>query len=93
MQPQTNKPRMYKVLTPIEKKEGGTFWMRVGTAFPAKTGTAINLFLDALPAGEKPMLHIREMDERDLERGEGRARPDRRNEPGPATPGTDDLPF
>lgn len=89
MNTNTNRPRMYKVLTPIEKRGagGGTFWMRVGTAFPAKNdANALNLFLDVLPKGDKAMLHIREMDEEDF-------RP-RRNE-GPAIePATaNDLPF
>jgi len=94
MQTQSTKPRMYKVLTPIEKKGGGTFWMRVGTGFPGKEGTSINLYLDAFPTRDKPMLHIREMDESDLQHAEGR-RADRRHEaPEPvAAAGNDDLPF
>lgn len=58
-----NKPRMFKVITPIEKKDGGTFWMRVGTGFPNKD-QSINVYLDAIPVNHK--FQIREMEEEDL---------------------------
>ena len=75
--------KMFKVMTPIPKKDGsGTkFWMRLGSAFPGKEG-AINVFLDALPTHEM-MLHIRELDEKDLEKRKDRD----------AAPNTDDAPF
>ena len=86
--------KMYKVLTPITKKDGGTFWMRIGSGFPAKDG-ALNILLDALPTATsdgKTKLYIRELDERDFERRNGDApRADRR--PAPAVRTTDDLPF
>src|SRR5437868_6375182 len=67
------KPRMYKVLIPLPKSNGqGTYWMRVGTAFPTKDGSgALNVLVDALPAapGPKMMFHVREMDEEDFQRG------------------------
>jgi hypothetical protein len=93
MQMNASKPRMYKVLSPVEKKDGSTFWMRVGTAFPAKDATSINLYLDAMPLNKNNMLHIREMDEEDLERVESR-RAQRRTGADPVTAtGGDDLPF
>jgi hypothetical protein len=85
--------RTYKVMTPVPKKDGSTFWMRIGTGYPGKDG-ALNLYLDALPAtrGDKTMIYVREMDERDFERRDANAaRTDRR--PAPAAGTTDDLPF
>lgn len=95
MQMTANKSRIYKVLSPIEKNDGTTFWMRVGTAYPGKDSTSINLFLDALPLNNKKnMLHIREMDEEDLERSESRRGPQRRPGADPVTAaGGGDLPF
>lgn len=75
--------KMFKVLTPIPKKDGSKFWMRLGTAFPGKEG-ALNVYLDALPSHEM-MLYIRELDEKDLERRKDRAES--------TTPPADDLPF
>lgn len=93
MHTNANKPRMYKVLQPVEKHDGSTFWMRIGTAFPGKDPSSINLYLDALPSNKKNMLHIREMDEEDLERIESR-RAQRRTGADPVTAaGGDDLPF
>jgi hypothetical protein len=83
-----NRPRMFKVLCPIEKKDGGgTHWMRVGTAFPNKD-QSINLYLDAIPVGHNK-LQLREMDDEDFNRGK------RRDGGGPTPPraGNDDLPF
>ena len=65
--------KMYKVLTPVERKHGngtgGTFWMRLGTAYDAKDG-ALSVFLDALPPSGR--LYIRELDEEDLAARGGR---------------------
>jgi hypothetical protein len=72
---------MFKVMVPIEKKDGGTFWMRVGTGFPSKDGSgALNLYLDVMPMAnkDKAMLHVREMDEEDFQRSAARA--DRRTD-------------
>jgi len=55
MQKDTRK--RFDVLQPIERKNGGTFWMRVGTAFANRDGS-VNVYLDALPLGGK--LQIRE---------------------------------
>lgn len=64
-----NRPRMFKVIAPIEKKDGSTFWMRVGTGYPNKD-QSINLYLDAMPFNHK--LQIREVEEEDLQPRNGR---------------------
>ena len=61
--------KMYKVLTAIQKKGGGTYWMRLGSAFTNRDDS-INLYLDAMPAptGNSYHLQIRELDADDLRR-------------------------
>ncbi|MBP6840340.1 MAG: hypothetical protein KA190_23780 [Kofleriaceae bacterium] len=87
---------MLKVLSPIEKKGGGTYWMRVGTAF-YNQDQSINIHLDALPTNQK--LQLREMDEEDLRRRDGTPHGARGGlgstspaAPGPAA-GAAELPF
>lgn len=63
-----NKSRMFKVLCPIERKDGKTHWLRLGTAFTNKD-QSLNIHLDALPSNLK--LQVRELDEEDLQRGNG----------------------
>lgn len=63
--------KMYKILCPIERKEGKTHWMRVGTAYPNKDDS-VNLYLDVLPANLK--LQLRELTEEDLRDREGRSK-------------------
>lgn len=58
-----NRPRMFKVLCPIERKDHSTFWMRVGTGYVNKD-QSVNLYLDVLPANQK--LQLREMEEEDF---------------------------
>jgi len=79
-----NKGRMFKVLCPIERKDGTTFWLRVGSGFPNKD-QSVNLYLDVLPANLK--LQLRELDEEDLQ---PRAR--RKDEAAPAR-AAEPLPF
>lgn len=57
------KKKMFKVLSPVEKKGGGTLWLRLGTAFTNKD-ESINLYLDGLPTNGQ--LHLREMTEEDF---------------------------
>lgn len=59
-----NKGRMFKVLCPIERKDGSTHWMRIGSGFPNKD-QSVNVYLDVLPANLK--LQLRELDEEDLQ--------------------------
>jgi len=66
--------KMYKVLTPIQKRDGqGSWFMKVGTAFTNKDDS-INLYLDAIPVAAMPgkgmTLQIRELDENDLRQRE-----------------------
>ena len=65
------KGKMFKVLSPIEKKGGGTYWMRCGTGFENKDGS-YNMYLDAFPKNFQ--LQLREMDEDDLTRSDGSRR-------------------
>ena len=51
-----------KVLCPLEKKDGKTYWMRIGAAFVNKDGS-LNVYLDAMPRNGK--LYIRELDQDD----------------------------
>lgn len=63
--------RMFKVLCPVPKKDGGTWWMRLGSAFTNKDDS-INVYLDAIPKDGK--FQLRELDENELrEREERRA--------------------
>jgi hypothetical protein len=80
-----NKPRMFKIISPVEKKDGSTFWMRVGTAFPNKD-QSINLYLDAMPFNHK--LQLREMEEEDLT-----PRGRKRDDAGAPAANPSDLPF
>ncbi len=81
--------RMMKVIAPIERKDGTTYWMRVGTGFPGKDPSTLNLFIDAFPTGNVKMLHVREMDEEDL-----KPRKDRRvDASAPSESPSDPLPF
>ncbi len=90
MQAQSQK-RMFKVLTPIDKKNGSKYWMRVGTGFPGKDAASFNLYIDAWPTNGKGMLHVREMDEEDFQKGR---RDGPSSDPPALPPSTDDeLPF
>jgi len=63
--------KMYKVLSPIEKKGGGTYWLRIGSAFTNRDDS-INLYLDAMPAPKDKsyQIQIRELTEEDLRKRE-----------------------
>lgn len=71
--------RMFKVISPIERRDGsGKWWMRCGTAF-ANKDESINVYIEALPlAGmaksEGVTLQLRELTEQELrERAEKRS--------------------
>ncbi len=83
---ESNKSRMFKVITPIEKKDGGTFWMRIGTAFPNRDAS-INVYLDAMPT-KQGVLQLREMTDEDFARRKGSGD----GAPVPP-PGNQDIPF
>lgn len=89
--------QMFKVLCPMKKPDGGTFWMRLGTGFRNRDNS-INIVLDALPIGDCK-LQLREYDDEDRRRMEGR-RTERTDGPGfpprpPASASTSatDVPF
>ena len=54
---------MFKVLSAIEKRDGGTFWMRVGSGFTNRDNS-VNIYLDVIPKNFQ--LQLRELDEEDL---------------------------
>jgi hypothetical protein len=55
--------KMFKVLSAIEKRDGGTFWMRVGSGFTNRDNS-VNIYLDVIPKNFQ--LQLRELDEEDL---------------------------
>lgn len=63
--------KTFKVLAMIPKKDGGTHWIRVGTAYLNKDDS-INAYVDAFPREGK--LQIRELDEDDLRASEHKTR-------------------
>jgi hypothetical protein len=88
---------MYKVICPIERRDGGKFWMRVGSAFTNKDDS-INIYLDAVPTRGETTLQLRELTEEELRAGADKrasyasARPASSLAPsGPAS--TANLPF
>jgi hypothetical protein len=74
---ETNK-KPFKVISPVEKRDGGKWWMRCGIGYRNKD-ESINIYIDSLPitAGKdgKPLtLQVREMTDEELrERSEKRA--------------------
>ncbi len=58
---------MFKVITHIEKKGGGGYWMRIGSGFPNKDDS-INVYLDAMPKSLE--FQLRELDAEDLAKRE-----------------------
>ncbi|HWU86044.1 MAG TPA: hypothetical protein VN253_02165 [Kofleriaceae bacterium] len=61
--------KMFKVLSAIDKRDGTTFWMRVGSGFTNKDNS-VNIYLDVLPKSFQ--FQLRELDEEDLRRRESR---------------------
>ena len=60
------KKKMFKVLCPIPKRDGGgTWWMRVGSGFENKD-RSINMYVDVLPVRGDITLQLRELDDSDL---------------------------
>ncbi len=60
--------KMYKVISPMETRDGGKWWMRCGSGFTNKDDS-INVYLNALPLATKDgqvTLQIRELSEEDL---------------------------
>jgi hypothetical protein len=92
---ETTRSKIYKVIIPVEHRDGSKHWLRIGSAYPNKDAS-INLYLDALPAGAHNVLQIRELTEEDFNR-----RKPGFGEHGPLPPPpplggngrTEDLPF
>lgn len=43
----------YDLITARESKEGKTYWTKVGSAFPSRSGEGFSLLFDALPIAGK----------------------------------------
>jgi hypothetical protein len=69
---------MFKVITPIDRRDGGKFWMRLGSAYVNKDNS-INVYIDAVPVAPTKdsqglTLQLRELtDEEMRERNEKKA--------------------
>lgn len=82
--------RTYKILSPITRQDGTTFWMRVGTGWENKDDS-INFNLDAMPVVWK--FQLRPLDDEDLRRREAyRAAHPATRAPAPAG-ASEPLPF
>ncbi|HEY5921687.1 MAG TPA: hypothetical protein VIV11_08445 [Kofleriaceae bacterium] len=62
--------RMFKVISPIDKRDGGKFWLRCGVAYVNKDNS-INVYLEAMPLvqqkdGHGVTLQLREFTEEEL---------------------------
>ena len=57
--------KMFKVLCPMEGRNGNKWWMRLGTGFPNKD-ESINIYLDAIPTHAGFTLQLREVTEEDM---------------------------
>jgi hypothetical protein len=89
--------RMYKVISPIEGRDGHKWWLRCGSGFVNKD-ESINVYLNALPLTTKDgqvTLQLRELTEEDLRQSaEKRASFAPRSGPGSASlPVQDSIPF
>ncbi|MEJ7601311.1 MAG: hypothetical protein WKG01_25630 [Kofleriaceae bacterium] len=63
--------QMFKLLSPMKRKDGGTWWMRAGTGF-RNQDNSINIHLDALPSGPEWRFQLRAYDEDDVRKAEER---------------------
>jgi hypothetical protein len=57
--------KMFKVLCPMEGKNGSKWWMRCGSGFPNKDDS-INIYLDAVPTKPGFTLQLREYTDEDM---------------------------
>jgi hypothetical protein len=57
--------KRYKVISPIEKKGGGVYWMRTGNAFTNRDDS-INVYIDLVPKNFQ--FQLRELTEEELAR-------------------------
>jgi hypothetical protein len=78
----TETKKMFKVLCPMEGRNGSTWWMRCGTGFKNKDDS-INMYLDCVPTKAGFHLQLREVTEEDM-RFDAERRAARTNPPGSA---------
>lgn len=62
--------KVYKIMSAVEKRDGGSFWIRVGSGYTNRDGS-VNIYLDVFP--KTFQLQMRELDEEDLRKREPRA--------------------
>ncbi|MBX3248498.1 MAG: hypothetical protein KF901_15080 [Myxococcales bacterium] len=67
-----NEKKSHKVVFALTERQGKTYWMRVGVAWPNRDGS-LTLQLDAIPISGK--LQVREPEVRDEAPWEPRRRP------------------
>jgi len=65
----TEARKRFEVLQPIDRKNGQTYWMRIGTAFENVDGS-INVYLDAYPITSKLQVRQSQEDDKDADRRE-----------------------
>lgn len=78
------------------KDKQKTYWTKIGSAFPSKSGSGYTLFLDYLPLHRsedgKVVIVLSEPKERDDHRGGGRPQPQRQQQRG-RNDMDDEMPF
>ena len=74
-----------------------TYWTKIGSAFPSKTGSGYTLFLDYLPLHRsedgKVVIVLSEPKERDDSRGGGRPQPQPQRQQRGRNDMDDEMPF
>jgi len=83
--------KKFKVISPIERRDGTKWWMKCGSGFPNKDDS-INIYLDALPlaalaAGKGVTLQLREYTEEELRERSERSAQYQRGPSGMPLPG------
>ena len=63
--------KMFKVLCPMEGRNGSKWWMKCGTGFPNKD-ESINVYLDSIPNKPGFTLQLREYTEEDMKQSADR---------------------
>lgn len=80
----------FDVCSPRPKKDGGTFWVRLGTAFQGEKG--INIVFDALPLPDNEgRVSVSLFEPRDQGNGGGQARTGRQQQNSASRSRDDDL--
>jgi hypothetical protein len=85
----------YNVVTPRPRRDGGTFWVRIGSAFEGKKPGTFNVIFDALPipdAEGKCSVLIAPAEDRDQQDAPAQ-RQQPAQQPRRSAPVDDDIPF